>query len=508
MERGKSRALLLAAMLCTARPALADDPATSAPQETIDTPRVPEGPSHPPGLGLAPIAPPTPPALGGRAPSFGANKDPSEAAFRLDGTFYGSETVGIGTRGTATEPGQTSTVFHVPARYQGRLPLYVGINAGLVATYGTPVVSATVSFYTHSSGKEWEGYYNPTRGPAFSQAYILVTPPPLGRLRLRVQVGAFSEFFGGPGQWGWGVFGPLLATRGYGESINGEYDLTSDLRLSLGHGVAGVPGVPEDLVRGTYTGWNETGVSTVFQHAHAGLNYQNKFIAKVHFASLYGTDDRKYLVTNPADGSMNVLVAETHWFADQFGQIGVSGGFWDLKQATAIQDGMWWGLNFTQGAQDISRNYLGPNSNGTGKLVGVSAEYDLSLARLLWYPQSFDGNGPDLRMIFAGVASRTLATDDPFFKRATGYLYGIDLDYRMLSWFSSTLRGYGESRALADGRFSVFSISPGIAFRSDWQTLDHIELIYSRLFYNKTVDNNPIAPLDRNVITLAAGTDF
>ena len=78
----------------------------------------------------------------------------------------------------------------------------------------------------------------------------------------------------------------------------------------------------------------------------------------------------------------------------------------------------------------------------------------------------------------------------------------------MLSWFSSTLRGYGESRALADGRFSVFSISPGIAFRSDWQTLDHIELIYSRLFYNKTVDNDPIAPLDRNVITLAAGTDF
>ncbi len=270
--------------------------------------------------------------------------------------------------GQPTEPGQTSTVLHVPARYQGRLPLYVGVNAGLIATYGTPVVSATITFYAHSSGKEWEGYYSPTRGPAFSQAYLLVNPAPFGKLRFRAQVGAFSEFFGGPGQWGWGLFGPLLATRGYGESMNVEYDLSPDARLALGHGVAGVPSVPEAFVRGTYTGWNETGVSTVFQHAHVGINYQNKFIARFHFASVYGADERRYLslvqppnlpdgsmpaaVDTAHDGRMNVFIAETHWFADQFGQIGLSGGLWDLSHATPIQDGVWWGLNFTQGAQD------------------------------------------------------------------------------------------------------------------------------------------------------------
>jgi hypothetical protein len=509
MKRGFTSALSLGVLLfIAARSAHADEPAAAAPDASGDSSSEDPGPRRPPSLGLSPMAPPTPPALGGRAASFGSNKDPSEAAFRLAGTFYGSEVVGIGTRGQATEPGQTSTVFHVPARYQGRLPLYVGVNAGLYATYGTPVVSATVTFYAHSTGKEWQGYYSPTLGPSFSQAYLLVTPPPLGKLRLRAQVGAFSEFFGGPGQWGWGLFGPLLATRGYGESINAEYDLTPDTRLALGHGVAGIPPVPEAFVRGTYTGWNETGVSTVFQHAHAGINYQNKYIARLHFATVYGTDEHQYLTTTRHDGRMNVYIAETHWFADQLGQIGLSGGIWDLDHATPIQDGVWWGLNFTQGAQDMSRNYLGPNSDGTGRIAALSAEYDLSLARLLWYPQPFDGNGPDLRMIFAGVADRTLRTQDPQFTHATGYLFGVDLDYRMLSWFSTTFRSYGESRTLANGQYRVVSLSPGIAFRSDWQTLDHIELIYSRLFYSGAVDNNSAAPLDRSVLTLAAGMDF
>ena len=525
MERGFTSALSLGALLLiTARSAYAEEPEAAAPAPSADSSSESAGPRRAPPLGLSPLAPPKPPALGGRAPSSGANKDSSEAAFRLDGTIYGSETVGIGTRGQATEPGQTSTVLHVPARYQGRLPLYVGVNAGLIATYGTPVVSATVTFYTHSSGKEWEGYYSPVRGPAFSQAYLLVTPPPFGKLRFRAQVGAFSEFFGGPGQWGWGIFGPLLATRGYGESMNVEYDLTSDTRLAIGHGLAGVPSVPESFVRGTYTGWNETGVSTVFQHAHLGINYQNKLIGRLHFASVYGTDERRYLslvqaptppggVMPPAvdtahDGRMNVFIAEAHWFADQYGQIGLSGGLWDLNRATAIQDGVWWALNFTQGAQDMIRNYLGPNGNGSGRITALSAEYDLSLARLLWYPQPFDGNGPDLRMIFAGVADRTLQTQDPNFKQATGYLFGTDLDYRMASFFSANLRAYGETRALTQGQYRVLSISPGITFRSDWQSLDHIDLVYSRLFYSGAVDNNPAAPLDRSVLTLAAGTDF
>src|ERR1700742_2150234 len=76
MERGFTSALSLGALLLfAARSAYAEDPATSEPQASGT---VSEGAkwTEPPGLGLSPIAPPTPPALGGRAPSFGGNKDP------------------------------------------------------------------------------------------------------------------------------------------------------------------------------------------------------------------------------------------------------------------------------------------------------------------------------------------------------------------------------------------------------------------------------------------------
>jgi len=152
MKVGHTSALSLGVLVFVAATwARAEEPAAAAPDADASSQSELVGPRRPPGLGLSPIAPPTPPALGGRAASFGANKDPSEAAFRLGGTIFGSETVGIGTRGQATEPGQSSTPLHVPARYQGRLPLYVGVNAGILVTYGTPVVSATVTFYAHDS---------------------------------------------------------------------------------------------------------------------------------------------------------------------------------------------------------------------------------------------------------------------------------------------------------------------------------------------------------------------
>ena len=50
--------------------------------------------------------------------------------------------------------------------------------------------------------------------------------------------------------------------------------------------------------------------------------------------------------------------------------------------------------------------------------------------------------------------------------------------------------------------------TPGLAFRSNWQSTDRIELIYTRRFYSNAVDNNPARPLDRNVLALGAYINF
>jgi hypothetical protein len=93
------------------------------------------------------------------------------------------------------------------------------------------------------------------------------------------------------------------------------------------------------------------------------------------------------------------------------------------------------------------------------------------------------------------------------FEGANGFLVGAQLEYQMLRWFSVPLRFFGEDRDFQFGRYRVYSISPGIAFRTDWQSNDRIELIYTRRFYNSAVDDNPARPLDPSVLAPYALVD-
>jgi hypothetical protein len=432
------------------------------------------------------------------------------------------------------------------------MPFFPGAGATFSVQYGNPIVTANVLYYARISGQDYNGYYNPQLGPDFGQAYLVITPVPTGPVRLSWRVGGFVDVYAGPGQFGWGIFGPMLAVRGLGETMSADIDLSPDLRLSLRHGIMGVPGVPENFVRGTYEGWIETGVSEWLQHAHAGLTYKNQYSLTLHYASVHSTDERKYLQTflntPPHDGRWDAYLAEGRWLGDPWGQFGVTAAFWNFVNAASVGDGIWWGLDWTQGAREMINKFLGANSGGSGQLSAVSAEYDLSLARVLWSPQNFDGRAPDVRVAVAGVIDRTLSTSDPIFKNATGYEVGADIEYRFSKFVSITLQAYGESRVgvacgaapglvlpggtgtlspsetapcyeLIEpsgsttflenaGRWTVYSVNPGIAFHSDWLSTDRIVLLYGRRFYSSIVDNNIAQPLDRNVFTLGGYVTF
>ncbi len=473
-------------------------------------------------------------------------------SFRLGGKIQAYQTVGIG---SAYQPrdGQAKTTLHTPPRTTGRIPFGAGSQLTLSASYGTAVVGGFVNYTVNSVGKEYAGYYAMSNGASANSAYIGVTPQALGNFRLQVKVGAFTESYAGTGQWGWGVLGPLLAVRGYGEVLAGEYDLTPDLRLFLSHGVFAVPGVPEFFVRGTFAGWNETGVSTVLQHAHVGLSYQGKYVIKLHAANAAGTDERTYLAdadfrayvwqedcsakpsrdeqatcnSVPRDGRMDILALETHTFLNQWGQFGLSAAYYNLVSALAVRDGVWWTVDWTQGSNETRMKYLGPRSNGTGSLFAVSAQYDFSLASVLWHPQGFDGRGADLRAAVAGIYHQTLKTEDDDYDDARGFQVGADVEYRMLPWLSATLRSYGTYRNISYranqsntvgqasivaggglGKHFDFSVTPGLIFRSDWQAAERIEIAYSRYFYSDFVDAIPEDPRDKHVLTVGASLSF
>jgi len=508
LARGRVLAASFVVALVGAREVRADEPGDVGAADSIP------GSPRPPGMGMSPEAPPAPPAPGGRAPSFGAPVNEGDWSFRISGRISGAEGIGVGRAPMPAPAGYEGTPLHIPALVQGRLPFWAGAGGGLFFNYGNSVITAVAAFYANISPSQYQGYYSPSTGPSFGQAYITITPEPLGPWRLSWKVGAFVDVYAGPGQWGWGIFGPFLAVRGYGETLSADYDLSPDWRLSFVHGVLANPGTPENFVRGDYDTWSETGVSDFVNHAHAGFTYKNLYTLKLHYASAFAADERKYLqtflTTAPADGRFDAFLAEARMIEEPYGhgQFGVTAGLWNFDHAASVADGIWWGIDYTQGAKDMVNKFIGPQSNGNGKVFAVSWEYDTSVARILWYPRGFDGRAPDLSVRVAATNVFTLASDDPGYKHASGYYVGAEFEYKMLPWFSATFQAYGESRDSNLGRYEVFSLNPGIRFHTDWLSTDSIQLIYSRRFYSQAVDNNPALPLDRDYVVLGGYYTF
>jgi hypothetical protein len=483
-----------------------------------------------PGVGLSPQAPPVPPAPGGRAPSFGAPAEKTPATFKIGGRIYGYESFGIGRAPSNPPAGYSGTPLHIPAVFAGKLPYWGGAGLTLNLSYGTPSLSVYATYYLQPSGKEYQGYYAPISGPGFGVAYLQLTPDPIGILHLKFKAGSVLEVYGGPGQWGWGIFGPMLAVHGFGETSTADWDVTRDLHLTLIQGFVVVPGVAEDFPRGDYNGWLETGVSNWVHHAHVGLDFRNQYHLKLHYASAHGADERlrnlnALNTNNHGDGRMDVYAVETGWDDQPWGHVGLTGALYDFTNGASVSDGIWWTTEWSQGAITMVNKYLGPYSNGNGKVAVVGAEYNFSVSSLLWYPRSFTANAPDIRVSIAAMLTRTLSTPDPYFKNATGYFFGVETEYRMTAQFSLTFKSYGESRDAnvlapiigSDGiptyipvhqRASIYSCNPGIAFHANWTSLDRIELIYSRRFYSNAVDNNSAQPLDHHTIVLGGYITF
>jgi len=306
-----------------------------------------------------------------------------------------------------------------------------------------------------------------------------------------------------------------------------------------------VPQVAENYPRGDYLPWINNAMSSFVQHAHATVNYKGRYSWRLHAAQINGTNEETFLVGGalniPRDGRIRALVLETHTQLDPYGSFGLSGALYDFKHAFAVNDGLWWGVDWTQGGRELTNKLLGTGTSGqggTGTVAALSAEWDFSMARIMWHPRSFDGRSPDVRGRVAGIRYFTLDTDQPSFKGTGVYLLGLELEWVMRSWVGTLLDIYGESRfqpnqrctyqtdgygnTIIDaqgiatcitpaeplGPYRVFSITPGFAFHSNWGSLDAIMVAYTRRFYSHGVDFNPAQPLDRDVISLGVWSSF
>jgi hypothetical protein len=129
------------------------------------------------------------------------------------------------------------------------------------------------------------------------------------------------------------------------------------------------------------------------------------------------------------------------------------------------------------------QNYFGDRGNGTGKLIIMGGQYDLSVGKLVSYPIPFTADGPDLVVSLFGINGKVLESDDKRNEGLSMMKFGGEVTYSMLSWLAASVRYDHVDPDLQDDRKTFAVLSPKLIFHTDWSSTDQLVLSYAH-WYN------------------------
>ncbi|HWA71303.1 MAG TPA: hypothetical protein VG937_03160 [Polyangiaceae bacterium] len=425
------------------------------------------------------------------------------------------------------EPGQSSTALHSPPlipqdqtrfEYTGVIPLpWIQLNF----TYGNSTVSGT-AIITSRSATDAAGIFDATKQPGIASAFVAVNLSQAIHTPFEVKVGVFTGRYGAMGEYDAGRYGtPLIArTNTVGVTTTAGVDLGKKFQLALEHGIGSslnrpapflVPEGSNDFAdsgaEGTPSADAPMGVGTTFvNHLHGVLGYDDVAQLGLHYFTAWTQDD----LSTPGDiqdGKIGVLGADLRFTLGRGGHLYAGVAHTDLSHA-AVVSGVIEVLN-ARGGPGLIREYLGPESHGNGGITVYGAQYDVSVARLL-YGDFFKGVSPDVRLSLFGVGAG-VKSDDPDHDGVNKLKVGAEVSYSALSWFGVSAR-FDHAAAKSDDSATAFNIfSPRLHFHTDWLSRDELALQYS--YFNSGSDvivrtgyppsDDPGATPDQHVFSLS-----
>jgi len=514
----KPSALALLALFACARPALAQQPAEptgadarATGDETGDAP-------GDVGLGLTPGTPQVGTLPGGIAPAYGQKaRDEQDYRFDYHGLLTMPLRIGLNERSGVVTTEQKNLVLHAPPvvpDYRDSF-VYTGVvpqaYAQLAFSYGNSVVTGTAIIKARSATTA-ATFFEPPLQSGITDAFVSFNLPNLAKgAHLVINVGAFSNRYGTMGEYDEGHYGtPIIGrTNGVGENVIARLAL-GDLVLAAEHGFQGqLDKPPVGIVPDGWNGFADPNTGTsLIHHEHIGIGYRRQLTLGLHYLQAWSQDDRAAQAFQP-DGTISMLGADLRFSASHLGHFYLGGSYTDAELSRSV--GRILEVLNTEGGPGLMRNYLGPNSRGTGQLLTLGAEYNLSLARLLLYPRDFDGKARDIVISLFGMYTH-VSSADPAFDGVHKVKVGGEGTYALASWFAASLRlDHVRPTQKDDGQaFSI--ISPRLIFRSDWQSRDQVVLQYSRFIYGDNpivrsgyppVDDPTLEP-DEHVVSLSA----
>jgi hypothetical protein len=452
------------------------------------------------GLGLSPYAPLTPSIPGGLTIPFSAPAPTDDWVFNFWGYMSASLRVGQGSREYATAD-QHVTTLHTYPRIVDAYGMFNGTNVpqgswvDLTFEYGNNFVTSHVKISTWkpAAGSDWTplGSQN-----LFQEAYLSFKIP-VGRLNLKWSVGAFSNTYGGLGQYDVGHYNaPIIGSPfGVGETLTGQYDLNSKYTVFLEDGLMGRLGktpVGMEPIISIDTAFNSSIPSSWVHHLHAGVARHGivPLVLGLHYMTNWAQDERDQTddprtpfvdESHRPDPRMDVVGGDIRMIDNYLGNFAAAVSYADAHYAALLT-----GLNFfgAFNGEQMTKRFFGPQGGGTGTMLLTGLEYNLSWGRLLRYPVDIGQNGPEFITSFFLDYAR-LTSKDPDVDGKKMLKFGAEVTYRWLSWLTLSMRGDRVAPNSKDSEESFTVISPKLIFKSDWLSHEQVTLSYTHWFYGE-----------------------
>ncbi len=445
-------------------------------------------------LGLAPGAPQVATLPGGMSPSFGAA--PTKAGdWRFD--FHGFLNVplriGVGEREDAGAD-QKITTLHSPPRVPGELETFEYSSVvpdpwvQLNFSYGNPVVVANVIVAARTVSNA-NGYFDPSKMLGINDAYLTFKVPAAENVHLNLNVGAFANRYGNMGEYDLGRYGTPLIARVAGTGVTGTSAMDlGDVDLVAEVGFQGqLNKAPVGVEPAAWNGYADPNVGTSFAaHGHVAAGFVDAFQLGAHYVYAFAQDDRATPQNQP-DGNISVIGVDSRLTLGRYGHLYAGYAHTGADTARSVS-GVLRVLN-APGGPGLMREYFGPDSEGTGRLHTLGAQYDLSLGNLLRYPSRFEGNAPDLVFSLFSIATFVDSPndvvleqdpDDQAYDGVTKLKYGGEVGYSINRWFALASRYDRVLPDIDDATETHAIVSGYVIFRSDWAAQDQVTLQYSR----------------------------
>jgi hypothetical protein len=416
---------------------------------------------------------------------------------------------------TDASPGQTVTVFHTPPlipqdyrRFQ-----YTGVSPDpwiqLDLTYGNSTVAGTV-ILASTVASEAESFYDPVRQLGVSSAYVTLDLSKELGTSFQIRGGAMQNRYGSMGEFDLGRYAtPLMArVNAVGQTATAGFKtgttavvLEEGIGSQLGRMPTGIPAA----------GWNDFGNpnagSGYVAHFHGTLSLGHTLQLGLHYATAFTRDDQN-VDGVLAKGGISVLGAEARVIANQFGHLYVGAAHTKTTNASVV-GGVIEILNARDG-QGLMNEYLGPNSGGNGGLTTFGAEYDLSVARMM-FGDRYRGKNPDVLFSLFGIGTK-VQSNDPGYDGVLKLKAGAEVTYSMQSWLGASGR-FDHVRQNSAHNSQAFTIYTGrLLLHSNWRSRDEFALSYSHFVYGNSVYpetgyppmDDPTQNPDRDVVSLSA----